>query len=260
MKYLQVKECLRLTGRKLLDYLRQKSIRWSYLTLKIYTWHSSPAKRRDFLDGLISQVDPEYHGIVLRYGRALRQRGNLLKDENCKPEAVFPWDKILADLAEKIVAGRVSLLQQINNLVSELYGQIAGVDSTIELSYKNSLGREYRATHFLRELEKNYTKDKFLGRTTVGPHLDDVQFRFNGASMVLTASRGEVRSVMLALKFIEAGLIFDFTGKKPVVLLDDIFSELDETRQRRLVDEFRDNQVIITSVSAPPGLKPDVEL
>ncbi len=232
----------------------------------LHLLHSSPGKRRDFLDALISQIDPEFHRISLKYTKILKQRNDLLKGELTTIEQLSPWDQLLANYASKIISGRISILTKINNNITNLYNQIAGDNSEINLKYKNSLSSTCNTnlntatSDYLCALKNNLRKDKILGRTTVGPHLDDLLFDFNSAPMVLTASRGEIRSAVLALKFIESKLVLDFTGKKPVVLLDDIFSELDEIRQRRLVNEFQDHQVIITSVSAPPGLQPNVSL
>ena len=105
-------------------------------------------------------------------------------------------------------------------------------------------------SEFLKELEKNFTKDKILGHTSFGTHRDNYEFWFNGSIAEGSASRGETRSIVVALKFIEASMILKTTKKAPVVLLDDVFSELDETRQKALVHNFKKNQVIITSVNA----------
>ena len=103
---------------------------------------------------------------------------------------------------------------------------------------------------FFQELEKNFQKDRLLGHTSFGVHRDDYKFFFNQTDASGAASRGEVRSMILALKFIEAKQLVEKNGKKPVILLDDVFSELDEKRQKCLVKNFKDNQVIITSVNA----------
>ena len=103
---------------------------------------------------------------------------------------------------------------------------------------------------YLAELERNFTRDKVIGHTGFGAHRDNYEFWFNERLADGSASRGEVRSIVVALKFIEADMILDKIGKAPIVLLDDVFSELDETRQKALVYNFKKNQVIITSVNA----------
>ena len=102
--------------------------------------------------------------------------------------------------------------------------------------------------NYLKTLEQNYEKDIYLGHTSFGIHRDDIKFKFNHKDADGSASRGEVRSIMLALKFIEANMIFKYLQQKPIVLLDDVFSELDHERRNCLVKNFKDHQVIITSV------------
>ena len=109
-------------------------------------------------------------------------------------------------------------------------------------------GGEISEADYFNRLEAELARDLVLGHTGFGIHRDDFVFLFNEREADGTASRGELRSIILAMKFIEADLIFKETGKRPVVLLDDVFSELDNMRQKSLVKNFKDNQVIMTSV------------
>ena len=109
-------------------------------------------------------------------------------------------------------------------------------------------GGEISEADYFNRLEVELSRDLVLGHTGFGIHRDDFVFLFNEREADGTASRGELRSIILAMKFIEADLIFQETGKRPVVLLDDVFSELDNMRQKSLVKNFKDNQVIMTSV------------
>ena len=109
-------------------------------------------------------------------------------------------------------------------------------------------GGEISEADYFNRLEAELSRDLVLGHTGFGIHRDDFVFLFNEREADGTASRGELRSIILAMKFIEADLIFQETGKRPVVLLDDVFSELDNMRQKSLVKNFKDNQVIMTSV------------
>ena len=122
------------------------------------------------------------------------------------------------------------------------------------------LGVVVSENEYLQSLEKNYEKDRILGYTTFGIHRDDYEFVFNNKKADGSASRGENRSMILALKFIEAQILEQEVGKKPVVLLDDIFSELDEVRQKHLIDNFKDYQMIITSTSIPSEMRVDKKL
>ena len=119
----------------------------------------------------------------------------------------------------------------------------------VSIIYKTEIEQDSE-DNYLLHLEKNFEKDHYLGHTSFGMHRDDYIFEFNHKPADGSASRGETRSIILALKFIEADLIYQELGQKPLVLLDDVFSELDTTRRRHLVDNFKDNQVIITSVES----------
>jgi len=103
---------------------------------------------------------------------------------------------------------------------------------------------------YLKLLENSLDRDRRIEHTSFGVHKDDFIFQFNGCEADGSASRGETRSIILALKFIEAAIIQSKTNQKPIVLLDDVFSELDESRRRSLIKNFKDHQVIITSVEA----------
>ena len=119
----------------------------------------------------------------------------------------------------------------------------------MELKY-DVFGGEVSESGFLKRLTDDFKRDLILGHTSYGVQRDNYEFYFNKVVAEGSASRGEVRSMILAMKFIEADLIYKQTGLKPVVLLDDVFSELDAERQKALVTNFSENQVIITSVEA----------
>ena len=131
--------------------------------------------------------------------------------------------------------------------MTETYRSIAENSDILELEYQLQ-GEDISESEYLKRLEDELQRDLILGHTGFGIHRDNYSFVFNNSDADGSASRGEVRSIILALKFIEAELIYERTGKRPIVLLDDVFSELDETRQKSLTSNFKDNQVIITSV------------
>ena len=210
---------------------------------------SSPSHKREYFDRSFGQLDDTYSGLVSKYNKALRQRNELLKSELVSSEAVFSWNVMLARLGSQIWQKREEMVEDVNKRLTEVYRSIAENEDEVYLS----LVRDVEAVDesgYLKELERNFEKDKILGYTSFGTHRDNYEFTFNGSPADGSASRGEVRSIVVALKFIEADLILAMIGKAPVVLLDDVFSELDETRQKALVYNFKRNQVIITSVNA----------
>lgn len=210
---------------------------------------SSPSRRREYFDRSFGQLDDNYSGLVAKYTKALRQRNELLKSENVAADAVFSWNVVLARLGAEIWRRREEMVLQINEKLTEVYRSIAENEDEVRLSLERD-GEAESESGYLRELERRFERDRILGYTSFGVHRDNYEFTFNGSAADGSASRGEVRSMVVALKFIEAEMILKTTGKAPVVLLDDVFSELDETRQKALVYNFKRNQVIITSVNA----------
>ena len=207
----------------------------------------SPAKRRDYFDRVFSQFDERYDDSLSKYNKALKQRNELLKRENLRPQDVFSWNMLLARYGAEIFKYRQKFIEEINQTLTSVYRSIAENDDEVELTL-NSEVSEVSEEKYLKQLEMNLARDNQLGYTSFGVHRDDFVFRFNGNEAEGSASRGEMRSMILALKFIEADLIYKKTGLRPVVLLDDVFSELDKARQKCLVKNFKNNQVIITSV------------
>ncbi len=210
---------------------------------------ASPTRKREYFDWYFAQLNEGYNNSLSKYNKALKQRNELLKTDILSAEAVFSWNILLAKLGTEIWREREKFVENINQRLTEIYRSIAENEDTVSLSLTRDIP-ELDESKYLRELENRFEKDKILGHTTFGVHRDNYEFFFNETGADGSASRGEVRSIVIALKFIEAEEISKILGKKPIVLLDDVFSELDETRQKALVRNFKQNQVIITSVSA----------
>lgn len=210
----------------------------------------SPARRRQFIDRLISQVDPRYLAATRRYERALKQRNVLLKRPNANEESLFAWNVALSEYGSYIIRQRLEFINKINRQLNDVYATISGVDDNIIARYSH--GHADTAQKLLADLHAHTDRDRILGYTSVGPHRHDILFEFNDSLAVDVASRGETRSIILALKFIEVRITEKQLGVKPLILLDDVFSELDEVRQKNLVTEFTDHQIIITSVATIP--------
>lgn len=218
---------------------------------------TSPLKRREYFDELFKQVDEKYAIYLRKYQKALKQRNDLLKNDNCAGNDLFAWDILCAQYGAEISQKRFIMLDFINKSLTRVYREIAKNEDECELRY---IGRKITENEYLKELSKGLDRDKYLGYTSFGVHRDDYEFVFNKKRADGSASRGEIRSLILALKFIEARILKQELGKKPVVLLDDIFSELDERRQQHLVDNFKDYQMIITSTTVPSAMKVDKRL
>ena len=206
-----------------------------------------PSRRRDYFDRIFSDLSDDYAGNLSKYNKALRQRNELLKTDSVQPSALFPWNLLLADLGVNLAKYRSTFIDQINQTLNATYYSIAENDDEITISYGGTLPSMSK-DYFLKALENNFDKDRILGYTTFGIQRDTIDFIFNHNLADGSASRGETRSIILALKFVEANITTNILGRKPIILLDDVFSELDTTRRRCLKDNFKDNQVIITSV------------
>ena len=207
----------------------------------------APSRHRDYFDRFFSTLSPEYATALNKYNKALLQRNKLLKEEFIQKSAIFPWNVLLAKNGVIIKKLREELIQEINQYLTETYHTIAENQDEVEIKYTSDF-QDLTENQYLDLLEKNYEKDHFLGHTSFGIHRDDFEFIFNQKLAESTASRGETRSVILALKFIEAKIITEKLNQKPIILLDDVFSELDNKRRKCLINNFKNHQVIITSV------------
>lgn len=214
---------------------------------------SSPGKRRDYFDRSFGQLNEKYYNSLLKYNKALKQRNELLKKEYATETAAFSWNLLLAKYGVEIRKYREKIVSEINERLTEVYRGISDNRDIVLIKYEADT-EGFEESSYLSRLEREFSRDKILGHTGFGVHKDNYVFQFNNALAEGSASRGEVRSIIIALKFIEAEMILKTLGKEPIVLLDDVFSELDETRQKCLVKNFKKNQVFITSVNGVEDL------
>ena len=225
-----------------------------FLPDDLHLLSSSPTKKRDFFDRILSELNDSYTTILNRYEKALKQRNDLLKsfaDGSAEElrSVIFSWNLLLAKYGTEIRKERQKFVSELNKRLTNTYRAIAGGDNGDEVVVKYKLqGEDVSEEEYFKRLESELNRDLILGHTGFGVHRDSYEFIFNNTDADGSASRGEVRSIFLAMKFIEADLIFEKFNKRPIVLLDDVFSELDEGRQKCLVKNFKDNQVILTSV------------
>lgn len=218
-----------------------------FLPEDLHLVSTSPTKRREYFDRSFRQLDFNYNDSLVKYMKILKQRNELLKTGEVRSGDIFSWNMLLAKYGCELNRKRKELIGVINARVTEKYRVIADNQDEVKILYKSEVNG-VDESGYLQKLEINLDRDKYVGYTNFGIHKDGYDFIFNEVVADGSASRGEVRSMILALKFIEAELIWDRIGKKPLVLLDDVFSELDEVRQKCLVKNFKDNQIIITSV------------
>ncbi|HMI09105.1 MAG TPA: DNA replication and repair protein RecF [Candidatus Saccharimonadales bacterium] len=211
--------------------------------------NGSPTRRRQFIDTLIGQIDPEYVIAIRRYDRALKQRNTLLKTQT-DADALFAWNISLSKYGAYIISKRLAFIDRIQQELGDTYRHISHTEDKLGITYSHPAYKGSIEQKLLSELETYMEKDKILGFTSTGPHRHDVLFAFNDSPALQGASRGEIRTIILALKFIEVAIIESALDKRPIILLDDVFSELDKTRQAALIDKFTNHQTIIASVNA----------
>lgn len=213
-----------------------------------------PAARRDYLDSVLARLQPDFARARSQFERTLLQRNNILRHAERRSKALddqlFVWNITLAEWAEQIAERRLGLIGFINSRVDELYSHIANAPSKVHLEYETDLSPTAYKTSMLRQLDAQLDKDIARGFTGVGPHRDDFALHLNGARSNITASRGEMRSLLLTLKMVELQLLADQHNHPPLLLLDDVFSELDSVRRRTLATLARPYQTIITTTDA----------
>ncbi len=215
--------------------------------------HGSPVRRRAYIDKLAAQLYPGYAQVLSRYEKNLQQRNRLLKSDASKDQ-LFAWNIGLAKYGAQIIEVRSRLVDRLRGRFDEVYKTIAKTADEVTITYSHNVGVNTEQT-LLNELENQIQRDLIVGYTSAGPHRHDVHISLNSTLAMRDASRGEVRTMILALKFIEVELLEEVLDKKPIILLDDVFSELDESRQTQLVTNFKNHQIVMTSVTAPKTLK-----
>ena len=226
--------------------------------LQLFT--GAPANRRKFLDRLLSQVSPEYLAILMQYQKVLKQRNSLLKriaEKRAVDSELDLWDDQLASLAAPLTTARLELIGTLQLTLPEEVRAL-GEDNwkSIQLQYERKceetdemkLRLEYR-----KRFLQNRQRDCILQATSIGPHREDWSIEVDGRDITSFASRGQQRASLLALLLLQVSYLELRCGEKPVILLDDVFSELDDTHQRRLLDSLSGYQVFITTTRIPDG-------
>ncbi len=204
---------------------------------------SGPALRRTFIDAALCQVKPAYAPLLSRYNHTLTQRNALLKDIPRHAELLDTleiWDERLARYGEAVIKERAAYIEKIEAPAREIYAGISENQEIFGIRYQKS------AENLKEALAVSRREDLQCGHTTVGPHRDDLEVTVNGVSARAYGSQGQQRSLVLALKLAEADVLEREGGEAPVVLLDDVMSELDAGRQNYLLNRLVGRQVFIT--------------
>lgn len=206
---------------------------------------NGPAERRRFLDSEICQLDKIYLSNLTKYNKILNQRNKLLKDMAFHPEleSTLPvWDTQLISYGRRMIARRKQFIEELNEIVYEIHKNISGGREELFLKYEPDIEEAF----FEDELNRAKEKDKKYCVTSVGPHRDDISFYIGDIDIRKFGSQGQQRTSALSLKLSEIELVKKSIHDTPVLLLDDVLSELDSNRQNYLLNSIHDIQTIIT--------------
>lgn len=213
-----------------------------------------PAERRRFIDMELCQLDKLYMHNFSGYNRALDQRNNLLKQISFNAElkgTLNVWDEQLINFGEYLIEKRDLFIKEISDIASKIHSIITENKETLEIQYLPSTDKE----SFRNELLSSREKDIILKMTNVGPHRDDMIFMVNGQDARKYGSQGQQRTAALTLKLAEIELVKKKTGKNPVLLLDDVLSELDRNRQNKLLENISGVQTVVTCTGLEEFIK-----
>lgn len=213
-----------------------------------------PERRRAYVDGVLTQTEATFSKVLTDYRRVLAQRNRLLKQERITPEHLFVWNLRLSELSAVLANRRAAYLEHAAEEIEQYYRLVSGGSDALLVRYGNTLPLGSYAEEHLKKLQENFELDHARGFTGSGPHREDVEIILNGSDARASASRGESRSIVLALKIVELERVGKVRGS-PLLLLDDVFSELDGKRRRMLAEALRDKQTFITTTDADAIVK-----
>jgi len=207
---------------------------------------AGPYERRRFMDMEICQLSPVYYSDLKEYHRVLKQRNALLKiiqKDKSQLECLCIWDNQLVGYGKRIMATREKFINKISDIAREIHFKITEGKEELLLEYTPSVKN---VENYADVLLKNQTRDIIQTTTTAGIHKDDVEFTINGTNVRNFGSQGQQRTVALSVKLAEIEIIKQSTNETPVLLLDDVLSELDSSRQHFLLEQITDIQTLIT--------------
>ena len=206
---------------------------------------NGPAERRRFIDTAVCQLKPAYAGVLAEYNRLLKQRNSLLKDvtfDTALLDLLDVIDEKLVSAGEKIAAVRKDYLKLLSPAAREIYTGLSSGREKIDFKYIS----KNEGVSLSEALKANRREDILNKATSVGPHRDDIEITLNGMPVRAFGSQGQKRSCAVALKLTEAEILKENTGEQPVILLDDVMSELDYSRQDFILNHIKNRQVFIT--------------
>lgn len=217
-----------------------------------------PAIRRRFIDIELSQMDPYYYHQLRRYHRLLKQRNALLKQSvksYVDESELSVWDEELVRSGSEVIRYRRKFIKELGEIYQQKHYQISGGKEEIRLVYENNIDEDV----FYDKLTARIKKDLQMGSTYYGPHKDDILFSLDDMDLRIYGSQGQCRTAALSLKLSEIEMIWQNKNTAPVLLLDDVLSELDDSRQRQLIETLKEIQVLITCTGVEDFLRQNLQ-
>ena len=207
-----------------------------------------PEKRRKFINRELCQIRKGYLADLNNYNRVLKQRNTYLKEYLIDNNVLDIWDRELADYGSRIIKKRKEFIEMLSPICSDINERITGGKESLEIKYEaNVYFEDNPEEEFYKLLVSKREEDKKFRTTGRGPHKDDIKISSNGIDLRKFGSQGQQRTTALSLKLSEKEIIERETGEKPVLLLDDVLSELDNERQAYLINNLGDNQLFVTT-------------
>ena len=221
---------------------------------------NGPSLRRKFIDGAICQQNIKFAVLLSKYNRTLVQRNSLLKEIYKHPElseTLCIWDDSLILIGAKIIKERLDYINKLNVIAAQYHSGISSDSEKLYIDYVSTTSITLNDTEkeIIEKIRAGFEKvrkeDIKLSCTNCGPHRDDLDFYLNDMKAKNFGSQGQQRSIVLSLKLAEAKMLWDYFGESPVVLLDDVLSEIDRSRQEYLLDNAKGCQTFITGCEPP---------
>ncbi|MDD4371607.1 MAG: DNA replication/repair protein RecF [Anaerostipes sp.] len=218
-----------------------------------------PNERRKFLDTQLSQLEKLYLYQLSNYNKTLVQRNNLLKQivyDKSLESTLEIWDKQLVKYGSEIIKFRKKFIHELNDMIDSIHYNLTGKKEKIHLKYDNSIDEDdfYNVLQRKRQIDLKYCS------TSVGPHRDDICFIINDIDIRKYGSQGQKRTTALSLKLAQIQLLKNIMGENPILLLDDVLSELDTSRKAYLVESIKDIQTIITCTGLEEFVHSDLKI
>ncbi len=215
-----------------------------------FMFYRGPALRRNFLNSILIS-SPQYLAAIVQYQRALKQRNAVLKSTRSQ-EDVQAWTQVVATHAALVWDYRQMAMDYLKGRVGKVYTTLFGEERKFELQFTPG---SPNTKDYAKVLDDAWPHEQKYRYTLYGPHRDDIRIMVDGRSAEAVLSRGQMRSLVIALKVASQGFVESLTGHKPILLFDEVLSELDEERQRQLLSHLSGSQVLLTCTAIPRGLQ-----